>query len=103
MIKNKHEIVAMVGSSRFRSSYEKEAKRLTLLGYLVIPLSLYRDKDYEDACVPENAETLKSICNYKIRICDLVFVVNKDGYIGNRTRETIEYAKSLNKKIIYME
>ncbi len=96
-------IVAMIGSSRFKQEYHDEGKRLTLEGNLVIPLCLYRDTDYADACVPKNKKLLREICNQKIRLCDKVFVVNPNGYIGTTTRETIGYAKSLNKTILYME
>ena len=39
----------------------------------------------------------------KIDMCDEVFVINKDGYIGDSTRSEIEYAKKLGKKINYLE
>ena len=99
----KHPVIAMIGSSRFREQYERESKRLTLEGNLVIPLILYRDRDESDAFDPKNAKVLKSICNQKIEMCDTVFVVNYEGYIWTRTQETIEYAKTLGKNIVYME
>ena len=102
-IKIQYPIIAMIGSSRFREQYQREAKRLTLEGNLVIPLILYRDTDAEDAFNPKNATILKNICNQKIELCDVVFVVNYKGYIGTRTKETIQYAKSLGKEIVYME
>ena len=34
---------------------------------------------------------------------DEVFVINKDGYIGESTRNEIEYAKKQGKKISYLE
>ena len=37
----------------------------------------------------------------KIKLSDAILVVNVDGYIGNSTKSEIEYAKSLNKEIIY--
>lgn len=37
----------------------------------------------------------------KIKLSDAILVVNVDGYIGNSTKNEIEYAKSLNKDIIY--
>lgn len=96
-------IVAMIGSSRFREQHQREAKRLTLEGNLVIPLILYRDTDASDAFKPQNAITLKKLCNQKIEMCDVVYVVNYQHYIGKRTYETIKYAKQLGKKIVYME
>ncbi len=98
-----HPIIAMIGSSRFREDYEREAKELTLNGALVIPLIFYRENDNDFEIAVKNSEILKEICNKKIEIADVIFVVNKDGYIGKRTKETIEYAESLNKPIWYME
>lgn len=96
-------IVAMIGSSRFREQHQKEAKRLTLEGNLVIPLILFRDTDADDAFKSQNAITLKKLCNQKIEICDKVYVINYKRYIGKRTQETIDYAKSLGKEVVYME
>jgi len=36
-------------------------------------------------------------------LSDEIFVVNKNGYIGEAVKEEIEYAKSKNKEIIYLE
>ena len=37
----------------------------------------------------------------KIRLSDAILVVNVNNYIGNSTKSEIEFAKSLNKEIIY--
>ncbi|MDR1399353.1 MAG: hypothetical protein LBJ41_05470 [Treponema sp.] len=39
----------------------------------------------------------------RIDISDAIFVVNKNGYIGESVRNEIEYAKRQNKEIIYLE
>jgi len=39
----------------------------------------------------------------KIDLADEVFVVNKDGYIGDSTRHEIEYAQSKGKPVRYLE
>ena len=54
--------------------------------------------------IPENkAKMIRDIHMQRIRMCDTIFVVNKDGYIGPSTREEIEYATELGKDIRYME
>ena len=35
-------------------------------------------------------------------LCDILYVINKDKYIGESTKEEIRIAKSLGKKIKYM-
>ena len=47
--------------------------------------------------------SLKDAHFKRIDLSDAIYVVNKDKYIGNSTKKEIEYAKSLNKKIIYMK
>ena len=39
----------------------------------------------------------------KIDLADTIFVVNKNGYIGDSCRKEINYAKSLGKPIVYLE
>lgn len=42
-------------------------------------------------------EALKQSIHKKINISDIVYVVNIDNYIGEDTKEEIEYAKSQEK------
>ena len=37
----------------------------------------------------------------KIKLSNAILVVNVDGYIGESTKSEIEYAKALDKEIIY--
>ena len=46
---------------------------------------------------------LSDIQNKKIEMADEIFVINKNGYIGDNTKTEIEFAKSLGKKINYLE
>ena len=39
----------------------------------------------------------------KIDIFDAIFVVNKNGYVGESVRKEINYAEDKNKEIIYLE
>ena len=39
----------------------------------------------------------------KIDMADEIFVINVGGYIGSSTKHEIEYAKSKNKKVNYLE
>ena len=39
----------------------------------------------------------------KIDMSDAIFVINVNGYIGESTKNEIEYAKSKNKEILYLE
>lgn len=46
-------------------------------------------------------ENLIKIHNEKIKMCDLVVIVDVNGYIGDDTKKEIELAKSLNKRLIF--
>ena len=37
----------------------------------------------------------------KIKLSDAILVVNVNNYIGNSTKSEIEFAKSLNKEVMY--
>ena len=49
----------------------------------------------------EKLELLKNSHFKKIELSDFIYVIDKDGYIGDSTKLEIEYAKSLGKDIVY--
>lgn len=55
----------------------------------------------KDTFTEEEALMLDKMHKEKIKLADAILVVNVDGYIGNSTRNEINYARSLNKEIIY--
>ena len=48
-------------------------------------------------------EQLDELHLRKIDLCNEIFVINQDGYIGESTRNEIEYGKKLGKPIKYLE
>ncbi len=48
-------------------------------------------------------EFLDEVHKSKIADCDMVLILNVDGYIGDSTRSEIEWAEELGKKIEYLE
>jgi len=86
---------------KFKEEIIKEALNLELQGNVVItPIFPINDTD-KDNFTKEEFEILGRMHKEKIKISDAILVVNVDGYIGNSTQSEIEYAKSLNKEIIY--
>ena len=51
----------------------------------------------------EEKKQLDDLHKEKILISDAIYVVNKDGYIGESTKSEIEFAKEHNKEIMYLE
>ena len=94
-------VITICGSMRYTKEMMKIAEKLELeKGYAVIQCVYNVDgKKYTGL----DASTLDRIHRKKIDISDAIYVVNIDGYIGNSTKNEIEYAKKNNKEIIYHE
>ncbi len=95
-------IITLIGSSKFKKDFIKIEKRFALEGNIVLSLNIYSQADgiQLDEHQKRNLEKLQQD---KIDLCHMVFVINKDGYIGKSTYEEIKYAQIKNKKIQYLE
>ncbi len=95
----KIKVVTICGSMRFASEMQKIASELeTKNGWCVIQC-VYG----VDALNPTKQE-IDNIVNAhwkKIDISDAIYVANINNYIGNSTKNEIEYAKTKGKEIIY--
>ena len=103
-------IITLCGSTRFKDDFMREQKRLTLEGNIVISVGLFGHSG--DSEVWENKtegeltrtkEMLDDMHKRKIDMADEIFVINKNGYIGESTRSEIDYALNHNKVVNYME
>ena len=52
---------------------------------------------------PLDAAHLDDMHKQKIDMADAIFVVNKNGYVGESTRSEIAFAEALGKPVRYME
>lgn len=97
----KIKVITICGSMRYSKEMMKIAEQLELKdGYAVIQCVYNVDgQKYEGI----DASILDKIHRKKIDISDAIYVVNIDGYIGNSTKNEIEYAKNNGKEIIYHE
>jgi hypothetical protein len=100
-------IVTLCGSTRFKDEINAVNARLTLEGKLVISLGLFGHTDLPDHDWSTNGSELKRILDdlhkRKIDLADEVFIVNVGGYIGESTRNEIEYAEAHGKLVRYLE
>ena len=94
-------VITICGSMRYSKEMMKIAEELELKeGYAVIQCVYNIDgQRYEGV----DASILDKIHRKKIDISDAIYVVNIDGYIGNSTRNEIEYDKNNGKEVIYHE
>jgi len=93
--------ITICGSLRFTSELKTQAERLALEGNCVLtPIFPQKEKSEYSS---EEIDVLNMGQLQKIDLSDVVFIVNKDGYIGESVAEEILYAKIKHKEIIYLE
>lgn len=100
-----YKVITLCGSTRFKKEFEEVQRKLTLEGNIVLSVGLFSHAEENGEDWAENGikEMLDDIHKRKIDMSDEIFVINKDGYIGNSTASEIEYAKSKRMPIRYME
>ncbi|WP_310603987.1 hypothetical protein [Anaerosporobacter sp.] len=96
----KYEVVTLCGSTQFKEDFIQIQKALTLKGKIVISVGFF---EHTDVITDEQKLMLDDMHKRKIEMSDTIFVINKGGYIGKSTMSEIEYAKSIGKKIEYLE
>ena len=96
----KDKLIVLVGSLKFWDKIQEMYEKLELEGYAVIGITPHvMKRDY----TKEEEDLLDELQLSKIEKADAIFVVNVNGYIGYSTSKEIEFAKSKNKEIIYLE
>lgn len=95
--------VVLCGSRRFKPEIREFGKKLKELGVVVFEPYLHSGQDewqkLSDDYKKFVALGLTHDHFYKIKMADVVFVYNKDGYCGNSTTLEIGYAVGANKPI----
>jgi len=94
-------IITICGSLKFENEMKNVSEKLALEGNCVLSV-IYPTKEKEKY-TKEEIELLGKEHLKKIDISNAIFVINKNGYIGESVRNEIEYAKNQNKEIIYLE
>ena len=96
-----YKVITLCGSTRFKDDFERVNKNLTLAGNIVISVGCFGHSG--DTFTEDQKVMLDDIHKRKIDMADAIYVINKDGYIGDSTKSEIQYAMMHNKKIYYME
>ncbi len=92
-------IITLCGSLKFQKEMMIVAEKLSLEGICVLTpvypvIENCRRTD-------EQLKKMKDAHFKKIEISDAILVINKNNYIGKSTNLEIEYARKLEKEIIY--
>ena len=93
-------IITVCGSLKFKDEIMQITEKMALQGNCMLSI-VYPTKKDKDAYTDEEKEILGKMHKERIKISDAILVVNVDNYIGSSTISEIEFAKKLNKEIIY--
>lgn len=93
-------IITVCGSLKFKDEIMQITEKVALQGNCMLSI-VYPTNSNIDAYTDEEKELLGKMHKERIKISDAILVVNIDNYIGSSTKNEIEFAKSLNKEIIY--
>ena len=93
-------IITVCGSLKFKDEIMQITENMALQGNCMLSI-VYPTKRDKDAYTDEEKEILGKMHKERIKISDAILVVNIDNYIGSSTISEIEFAKKLNKEIIY--
>ena len=103
-------VITLCGSTRFKQEFMEVQKQLTLQGVIVITVGLYGHAGDEEVWEGMSEDTLTrtklmldDMHKHKIDMADGIFVINKNGYIGDSTRSEIAYARAHGKTVQYLE
>lgn len=93
-------VITVCGSYKFKKEMNEITEMMTLKGNCMLtPIEL--TKTNKEAYTEEEAIMIDKMHKEKIKLSDAILVVNVNDYIGSSTKSEIEYAKSLNKEILY--
>ena len=105
-----YKVITLCGSTRFKDEFYKAQKELTLKGNIVISVGLFGHSgdsevwdNMSEGTITKTKEMLDDMHKRKIDMADEIFVINKNGYIGDSTKSEINYAIQTGKKVNYLE
>lgn len=93
-------VITVCGSLRFTKEIMEITEKMDLQGNCMLSI-VYPTRTDKDDYTGEEKAVLSKMHKERIKISDAILVVNLDNYIGSSTKSEIEFAKSLNKEIIY--
>ena len=99
----KPKIICICGSTRFKGAFMQAQKDITMDGNIFLTVGIFGHSEDSEEFNKGTKKMLDKLHLQKIDLADEIYVVNMNGYIGESTRNEIDYAKSLNKQIKYLE
>ena len=96
-------VITVCGSMKYYELMMELAEQIELEGNCVLTPIYNPKRPSKESYTKEEGLMLDKVHKERIKLSDAIYVVNVDGHIGDSTRSEIEYAKSLNKEIIYYD
>lgn len=101
-------VVCLCGSTRFKDAFDDANYQFSIEGKIVLSVGFFMHASGNQhgghiGCTPEQKQALDILHLRKIDLADEVFVLNKDKYIGESTRNEIRYALKKNKPVTFLE
>ncbi len=99
---NNRKIVCLCGSTKFKTAFETANKEETAKGNIVLTVAMFGHLEGLDMD-SQMKKTFDEVHFDKILLSDEVLVLNVNGYIGESTRNEIDFANKNGKTIRYLE
>ncbi len=99
----KYHVVTLCGSTKFKDDFIRVQKEFTLKQCIVISVGLFGHSGDKEVWSNDTKTMLDDMHKRKIDMCDFIYVINKNGYIGDSTKDEISYAINSGKDVFYME
>ena len=93
-------IITVCGSLKFYKEMMEITEKMELAGNCML-VTIYNPNNKSKDDYTEEAIILDKMHKERIKWSDAILVVNVNNYIGNSTKKEIDFAKNLNKEIIF--
>jgi len=100
---NKPIVICLCGSTRFAKKFDEVNLKQTLAGKIVLSIGCVWHSDKALNLNEEDKKRLDELHLRKIDMSDEVMFLNVDGYIGESTRNELDYAVLHDKMISFLE
>ena len=94
-------VFTICGSTKFKNEIMEIAQRLTLDNHIVLMPCIFHHADNIELTNEQKIQ-LDNLHREKINMSDAIFVVNKDGYIGESTFGEIDWAQRMKKEVYFL-
>lgn len=91
--------ITLCGSTRFKAEFELWNRRLSTAGFLVYSVSCFGHSG--DRLTEEEKDRLDRVHLAKIDASNAIVVINPGNYIGESTRNEIDYARRSGKAVYF--